>query len=99
MIFRAPAKAGWIDGVMLSYNFRLMQTDAMKAAVEAATKAGIGLTAMKTQSEGQIGTDTEAALKMGGYFIQRGFTQQQAKLKAIWENPQICLPSARKCRT
>ena len=86
---QGAAKAGWIDGVMLSYNFRLMQTDAMKAAVEAATKAGIGLTAMKTQSEGQIGTDTEAALKMGGYFIQRGFTQQQAKLKAIWENPQI----------
>jgi predicted aldo/keto reductase-like oxidoreductase len=86
---QGAAKAGWIDGIMLSYNFRLMQTDAMKAAVEAATKAGIGLTAMKTQSEGQIGTDSEAALKMGGYFIQRGFSQQQAKLKAIWENPQI----------
>jgi len=44
------AKLGWIDGIMLKYDFRLMQTDAMKAAMDAATKAGIGLTAMKTQS-------------------------------------------------
>ena len=83
------AKLGWIDGIMLKYDFRLMHTDAMKSAMDAATKAGIGLTAMKTQSKGPIGTETEADLKLGGHFIQRGFTQQQAKLKAVWENPQI----------
>ncbi len=83
------AKAGWIDGIMLKYDFRLMQTDAMKAAMDAATKAGIGLTAMKTQGSGQIPTETEADLKLGGHFIQRGFSQQQAKLKILWENPQI----------
>ena len=83
------AKLGWIDGIMLKYDFRLMQTDAMKAAMDAATKAGIGLTAMKTQSKSPIATETEADLKLGGHFIQRGFTQQQAKLKAVWENPQI----------
>ena len=83
------AQLGWIDGIMLKYDFRLMHTDAMKSAVDAATKAGIGLTAMKTQSKSPVATETEADLKMGGHFIQRGFTQQQAKLKAIWENPQI----------
>jgi hypothetical protein len=83
------AKLGWIDGVMLKYDFRVMQTDAMKSAVDAATKAGIGLTAMKTQSKSPVATETEVDLKLGGHFIQRGFTQQQAKLKAIWENPQI----------
>jgi hypothetical protein len=83
------AKLGWIDGIMLKYDFRLMQTDAMKAAMDAATKAGIGLTAMKTQNKSPIATETEADLKLGGHFIQRGFTQQQAKLKAVWENPQI----------
>jgi hypothetical protein len=83
------AKLGWIDGIMLKYDFRLMQTDAMKAAMDAATKAGIGLTAMKTQSKSPIATETEADLKLGGHFIQRGFTQQQAKIKAVWENPQI----------
>jgi len=83
------AKLGWIDGIMLKYDFRIMQTDAMKAAMDAATKAGIGLTAMKTQGSGQIPTETEADLKLGGHFIQRGFSQQQAKLKILWENPQI----------
>jgi predicted aldo/keto reductase-like oxidoreductase len=57
--------------------------------MDAAAKAGIGLTAMKTQGKGQIATETEADLKMGGHFIQRGFTQQQAKLKVLWENPQL----------
>ena len=83
------AKLGWIDGIMLKYDFRLMHTDAMKAAMDAATKAGIGLTAMKTQNKSPIATETEADLKLGGHFIKRGFTQQQAKLKAVWENPQI----------
>ncbi len=86
---QGAAKLGWINGIMLKYDFRIMQTDAMKAAMDAATKAGIGLTAMKTQGSGPIPTETEADLKLGGHFIQRGFTQQQAKLKAIWENPQI----------
>jgi predicted aldo/keto reductase-like oxidoreductase len=83
------AKLGWIDGIMLKYDFRVMHTDAMKASVDAAAKAGIGLTAMKTQSKNPIATETEADLKLGGHFIQRGFTQQQAKLKAVWDNPQI----------
>jgi uncharacterized protein len=83
------ARLGWIDGIMLKYDFRLLHTDAMKSAVDAATKAGIGLIAMKTQSKSPIATETEADLKLGGHFIQRGFTQQQAKLKAVWENPQI----------
>jgi predicted aldo/keto reductase-like oxidoreductase len=83
------AKLGWIDGIMLKCDFRLIQTDTMKSALDAATKAGIGLTAMKTQSKSPIATETEADLKMGGYFIQRGFTQQQAKLKVLWEDSQI----------
>jgi len=83
------AKLGWIDGIMFKYDFRLMHTDAMKVAVDAATKAGIGLIAMKTQGKGQLGTETEADMKLGGHFIQRGFSQQQATHTAIWENPQI----------
>jgi len=83
------ARLGWVDGIMLKYDFRIMQTDAMKAAMDAATKAGIGLTAMKTQGSGPIPTVTEDDLKLGGHFIQRGFTQHQAKLKILWENPQL----------
>ena len=83
------AKLGWIDGIMLTYNYRLMHTDAMRRAVDACARAGIGLTAMKTQGDGQVLTSNEEEIKSGGRFLQSGFTQGQAKLKAVWENPQI----------
>ncbi|MFZ2448653.1 MAG: aldo/keto reductase [Syntrophobacteraceae bacterium] len=85
----AAAKLGWIDGIMSTYNFRLMRTDKMRAAVDACTKAGIGLTAMKTQGGGQVSVESEAELDMAGKFLKRGFTDGQAKLKAVWENPVI----------
>jgi len=83
------AKLGWIDGIMMTYNYRLMHTDDMRRAVDACVKAGIGLTAMKTQGGGQVRTDSETELKLAGRFIQKGFTDAQAKLKAILQNPQI----------
>ncbi len=86
---QAAAKLGWIDGLMLKYDFRLMQTDAMRSAMDACAKAGIGLTAMKTQGGGPLRADSEADLKLGGHFIKRGFTDKQAKVKAVWENPQV----------
>jgi predicted aldo/keto reductase-like oxidoreductase len=83
------AKLGWIDGIMMEYNYRLMHTDRMRAAIDACTKAGIGLTAMKTQGAGAVKTNTETELKMAGLFLKKGFTDGQAKLKAVWQNPQI----------
>jgi len=83
------AKLGWIDGIMMTYNYRLMHTDRMKRAVDACVKAGIGMTAMKTQGGGSVKTDTDAELKMAGQFLQKGFTDAQAKLMAVWQNPNI----------
>jgi hypothetical protein len=83
------SKLGWIDGIMMRYNYRLMQTDEMKRAVEACARAGIGLTAMKTQGGGQVNTDSDTELKLAGRFLQKGFTDAQAKLKAVWDNPDI----------
>lgn len=53
----AAAKLGWIDGIMLSYNYRIMHSDEMKRAVDACTKAGIGLTAYENASYGLVGLD------------------------------------------
>lgn len=86
---QGAAKLGWIDGIMLTYNYRIMHTDAMKAAVEAASKAGIGLVAMKTQGRRTRSTDEAAEAKLIEHFIQRGFSAEQARLKAVWENKQI----------
>jgi len=83
------SKLGWIDGIMMRYNYRLMHSDEMKRAVEACARAGIGLTAMKTQGGGQVNTGSDTELKLAGRFLQKGFTDAQAKLKAIWDNPDI----------
>lgn len=89
------SKLGWIDGIMTTYNYRLMHTDAMKKAVDACVEAGIGLTAMKTQAKfyayfyAEIGKENDTALKLTEHFTQKGFTPEQAKLKAVWENTNI----------
>jgi predicted aldo/keto reductase-like oxidoreductase len=91
----AAAKLGWIDGIMMSYNYRLMVKDEMKRAVDACVRAGIGLTAMKTQAAfsanfyASIGSETDEALKMTENFLKKGYTAEQAKLKVVWENPNI----------
>ena len=83
------AGLGWIDGIMMTYNYRLMHSDDMRRAVDACVRAGIGLTAMKTQGGGQVQTDSATELELAGRFLQKGFTDGQAKLKAVWQNPQI----------
>jgi len=85
----AAAKLGWIDGIMMSYNYRLMHQPKMKAAVKACVAAGIGLTAMKTQGGGVVTAATESELRVAGRFLKKGYTGPQAKLKAVWENPHI----------
>jgi uncharacterized protein len=111
---------GWIDAAMSTYNYQLMNNDEMKRALEACTKANIGLIAMKTQGQ-RIGpppkkpeerrasqpgpveptqgpppgtqnqdsdqqTDDLAAVS---HFMKKGYTLEQAKLKAVWEDERI----------
>jgi hypothetical protein len=83
------ARLPWIDGIMFTYNYRLMHQPRMKAAVEACFRAGIGLTAMKTQGGGPIKSDSESELEMAGRFMQKGFTHHQAKLMAVWEDKRV----------
>ena len=89
------AELGWIDGIMMSYNYRLMHTDPMKKAVNACVRAGIGLTAMKTQAVpswgiiGHVGEESETASKLTEQFLKKGFTPEQARLKAVWQNNHI----------
>jgi uncharacterized protein len=86
---QGAAKLGWIDGIMMTYNFRIMHQEQMKNAVEACTRAGIGLTAMKTQGGGPLTVDSESELEMASQFLTQGFTDKQAKLKAVWDNSRI----------
>lgn len=89
------ARLDWIDGIMASYNYRLMNTKAMKKAVDECVKAGIGLTAMKTQATffsnfySDIGKGNKTASKLTEQFMAKGYTPEQAKLKVVWDNPNI----------
>jgi len=91
----AAAKLGGIDGIMAAYNYRIMQTDDMKRAVDACAKAEIGLTAMKTTSpradRRTTGTrrENEIAVKLMEELQGKGYTPEQARLKVVWDNPSV----------
>jgi predicted aldo/keto reductase-like oxidoreductase len=87
-VLAAAAKLEWIDVVMTAYNFRLMQDKKLSAAIDACHKAGLGIVAIKTQGFGQ-NVETEHDKKLAGHFLQRGFTQGQAKVKAVLQDERI----------
>lgn len=86
------ATLGWIDGVMTTYNYRVMGTKKMKKAVDDCYKAGIGLTAMKTQgasSKPKFGFGSKEGEALTERFIGKGMTAEQAKLLAVWTDERI----------
>jgi predicted aldo/keto reductase-like oxidoreductase len=86
---KPAADMDFIDGMMFTYNYRLMHRREMNDAVQACHDAGKGLTAMKTMGGGPVRVDSDAELEMAGRFVKKGFSDAQAKLKAIWEDKRI----------
>ena len=87
-VLMAVAKLDWIDAVMIPFNFHLMQKPKMQAAIDACHKAKIGLIAMKVLGMGQK-IKTEADKKLITHFLERGFTEAQAKIKLILEDKRF----------
>ncbi len=87
-VLAAAAKLDWIEVVMTIYNFRLMQDKKLNAAIDACYKAGKGIMAIKTLGKGQKIT-TEADKKLTGHFLQKGFTKEQAKIKAVLQDKRF----------
>jgi uncharacterized protein len=91
----AASKLDWIDAIQTKYDFRLMQDKQMQDAIDACNKAGIGLIAMKTQAMRQRNAsadpnaEAEADKKMLAHFLEKGFTEGQAKIKAIMDDQRI----------
>ena len=88
IVLAAAARMPWIDAIMTSYNFYLAQDTELQVAIDACNKAGIGLIAMKTQGMGQR-IKTEADKKLVEHFLQRGFTEGQAKIKLVLEDKRF----------
>jgi len=86
----AASKLDWIDGIMTSYNFRLMQDKKLSAAIDACHKKGIGLIAMKTQAKKVKTEDAEESKNLIQHFSSKGFTAGQAKIKAVLKDERFC---------
>ena len=83
----AASKLDWIDAVMTSFNFRLMQDEKLIDAVQACYDAGVGVIAMKTQAK-EVEMQ-EADKNLAAHFLERGFTEGQAKIKIVLEDKRI----------
>lgn len=93
-VLTAAAKVGWIDAVLTSFNFRLMQDAEMLRAVEACGKAGVGLIAMKTTGQRTDSSradriESEADKKVVSHFLEKGYTEAQAAIKVVLEDSRI----------
>jgi len=90
----AAAKLNWIDVIMTTYNFRLMQDAKMQDSVKACHKAGIGLIATKALAAGPVArwvgqdvkVETEQDKKLIAHFTKKGFTAEQAKIKVALQD-------------
>jgi predicted aldo/keto reductase-like oxidoreductase len=87
-IVTAAAEAGWMDQIMIQYNYRTMTTDAVKKALDAASKANLAIVAMKTQGAGQF-RPTETASPKLKEFVAKGFNEKQAAIKTVFSDHRV----------
>jgi predicted aldo/keto reductase-like oxidoreductase len=92
----AAAEKGWIDVIMPTCNFRTLQEDETKKAIEACHKADIGLVSMKAMAmvrrrrgEPEAAPAADPAEKVLEHFTTKGFSVEQAKLKYVWQQEAI----------
>ncbi len=87
-IIEAAVDSGWIDQMMIQFNFRTMDGDALKRAVDKASKANLGIVAMKTQGGAEEFKEGEKDARMNG-LIDKGFQVHQAAIKAVFNDERI----------
>jgi predicted aldo/keto reductase-like oxidoreductase len=80
---------GWIDALMSSYNYQLMNDEGIKRGIDACARANIGLIAMKIQGERFRTSDSPEDFTIINHFVNKGYTLQQARHKAVWEDERI----------
>jgi predicted aldo/keto reductase-like oxidoreductase len=86
----AASKLDWIDAIMTVYNVSVMQRPEMQEAIQACHEAGIGLIAMKVLIRMQRGKP-EAEEKVVTHFIEKGYTREQALIKAVLQDKRIAV--------
>jgi predicted aldo/keto reductase-like oxidoreductase len=83
----AAAETGWLDQVMIKYNFRDVggrdRYDDLNRAIDKVAKANIGLVAMKTQGGAVNFPDKIADLQA------KGFKKEVAAIKSVWMDQRM----------
>jgi predicted aldo/keto reductase-like oxidoreductase len=87
-IVTAAAESGWMDQIMIQYNYRTMTTDAVKRALDAAAKANLAIVAMKTQGGAGRFKEAGASTKFQD-FVDKGFKKEQAAIKAVFADERV----------
>ncbi|MCI0529277.1 MAG: aldo/keto reductase [Nitrospira sp.] len=82
-LLNKAAEVGGIDAILFRYNFRQYGDRELNLAIDACSKAGIGLMAMKTMAS--VPKDIEKVVE----FRSQNFTLGQAKLKSVWADQRI----------
>jgi predicted aldo/keto reductase-like oxidoreductase len=82
-IVTAAAQCGWLDQIMIQYNYRTMTGEDVRRALDAAAKANLGLVCMKTQGGAGQFREVGTAPRFNE-FIAQGFKKEQAAIKTIF---------------
>jgi uncharacterized protein len=92
-IVTAAAENGWMDQIMIQYNYRTMATDSVRRALDAAAKANLAVVAMKTQ--GGAGDFREAGAEPKfKEFIDKGFDKHASAIKTVFSDQRVhCIVS------
>ena len=86
----AVAKAGWIDVAMFLCNFRVLGLSKFKKGMDAIKAAKLGTIAIKVQALGLASRPlSEAETQAMGDLTGKGYSEYQARLKLLWENPDV----------
>ena len=87
-IIEAAAASGWVDQMMVQFNFRTMDGDAIRRALDKASKANIGIVAMKTQGGAEEFRPGEKDQRMNN-LVDKGFKVHQAAIQAVFSDERI----------
>jgi predicted aldo/keto reductase-like oxidoreductase len=87
-IVTAAAECGWIDQIMIQYNYRTMGAVPIRRAMDAAAKANLGLVAMKTQGGAGSFRETNASPRFQE-FVEKGFNKHQAAIKTVFADGRM----------
>ena len=86
-VLDAVAEVGWLDQVMIKYNFRDVggkdRHDDLQRVIDKCAKANIGLVAMKTQGGAVNFPDKMKQLQ------EKGFKKEVAAIKTVWQDERM----------